>query len=319
MQQLDTTPVERNSKRPKIIVKTPRLLEDKDSDLSNPNNPDAGSDGIVRSVREPRPAHYILKIQSYSLLAECGLEKYESGVFEVGGYKWRLTFYPNGKKKSNGNSGHISLYLTMAEVDKLPVGWEVYVSFKLFLQDQLRDKYLTFQDTYEDVRRFTAMRTEWGFQGFLSLDTFKDAANGYLVDDCCVFGAEILVVQFTGRWECLTMVKEPVNSTFRWEIKNFSTMDREFYWSELFTLGESKWKLSIYPQGDSRVRGDQVNSNHLERTVKKWFDAGHNSIWGFSSFISLKDFKDASKGYIFNDTIIVEGQASIMSVTEDFQ
>ena len=39
-------------------------------------------------ARHFRPAHYLLKIQSYSLLCETGVEKYDSGVFEVGGHKW---------------------------------------------------------------------------------------------------------------------------------------------------------------------------------------------------------------------------------------
>jgi hypothetical protein len=43
---------------------------------------------ITRTPRHYRPTHYLLKIQSYSLLINTGVEKYESGVFEVGGHKW---------------------------------------------------------------------------------------------------------------------------------------------------------------------------------------------------------------------------------------
>jgi hypothetical protein len=43
---------------------------------------------ITRSTRHFPPTHYKLKIESYSLLSEIGLEKYESGVFEAGGHKW---------------------------------------------------------------------------------------------------------------------------------------------------------------------------------------------------------------------------------------
>lgn len=43
--------------------------------------------GITRYLRDLAPAHFQLKIQSYSLLAEA-VDKYDSGVFETGGHKW---------------------------------------------------------------------------------------------------------------------------------------------------------------------------------------------------------------------------------------
>ena len=43
---------------------------------------------VATSISEAAPSHFILKIQSFSLLAKNGIEKYESGEFEAGGYKW---------------------------------------------------------------------------------------------------------------------------------------------------------------------------------------------------------------------------------------
>ncbi|KAF3963571.1 hypothetical protein CMV_012060 [Castanea mollissima] len=60
---------------------------------------------ITRSKRHLPPTHYMLKIESFSMLSETA-EKYESGVFEAGGHKWRLSLYPKGNKKMNG-TGHI--------------------------------------------------------------------------------------------------------------------------------------------------------------------------------------------------------------------
>ena len=59
----------------------------------------------------------------------------------------RLYLYPRGKAKIIG-TGHISLYLAIAETEKLPLGWEVNASFKFFLFDQIRDMYLTIQGFY---------------------------------------------------------------------------------------------------------------------------------------------------------------------------
>ena len=130
---------------------------------------------ITRSTRDLPPAHFSLKIESYSLLSQAVLEKFESCVFEACRHKWwtlmlylrnflfhqinsiclvshlffsrRLYLYPRGKAKIIG-TGHISLYLAIAETEKLPLGWEVNASFKFFLFDQIRDMYLTIQGLY---------------------------------------------------------------------------------------------------------------------------------------------------------------------------
>lgn len=44
--------------------------------------------GVTRSKRDLPPAHFSLKIQTYSLLPKTEVEKYDSGVFEAGGHKW---------------------------------------------------------------------------------------------------------------------------------------------------------------------------------------------------------------------------------------
>lgn len=59
------------------------------------------------------------------------------------GYR-RLCIYPKGNKKADGDN-HISLYLQMAETDKLPLGWEVNARFSLFVFDHVRDRFLTIQ------------------------------------------------------------------------------------------------------------------------------------------------------------------------------
>lgn len=43
---------------------------------------------VERYISDTAPCHYKLKIQSFSLLSRNGIEKYESGEFQAGGYKW---------------------------------------------------------------------------------------------------------------------------------------------------------------------------------------------------------------------------------------
>nr|XP_023905388.1 uncharacterized protein LOC112017162 [Quercus suber] len=174
---------------------------------------------ITRSRRHFPPNNFLLKIESYSLLSETGLE-YKSDVFEAGGHKW------------------------IAETEELPLGWEVNASFRLFVFDQIRDEYLTVQDGGGGggaIKRFNDVNSEWGFAKFLPLDTFNDVTQGYLVNNCCVFGVEVFVHERTVKRQCLSMIEEPADSTLTWKIERFSTLNEERYYSQEFTVGDSKW------------------------------------------------------------------------------
>ena len=75
-----------------------------------------------------------------------------------------------------------------------------------------------------DVKRCHEMKRRWGFPQLLALGTFKDPSNGYLVDDSSVFGAEILVIKHTEKWE----------------IENFSKIE-EYSLSKASTVGQREW------------------------------------------------------------------------------
>ncbi|KAJ6910137.1 hypothetical protein NC652_020974 [Populus alba x Populus x berolinensis] len=101
----------------------------------------------VATVSDAPPIHYMVKIELFSSLGKNAVETYESGVFEAGGYKWKLVLYPNGNKRNNVKDA-ISLYLAMVDASSLPRGWEVNVIFRLFLLDQNKDSYLVIQGMF---------------------------------------------------------------------------------------------------------------------------------------------------------------------------
>ncbi|KAB5516009.1 hypothetical protein DKX38_026657 [Salix brachista] len=141
----------------------------------------------VREERHVAPAHYSMKIDSFSLLSEMVDNSYESREFEASGVLLKLVLYPNGDESRNGD-GYISLYLVMADTTGFLPGWEINAIFKFFVFDQLQDKYLTIGDG--GLRRFSAIKNKWGFPQMLSLSIFNNASNGYLIGDSCVFGVE---------------------------------------------------------------------------------------------------------------------------------
>ncbi|XP_031253466.1 ubiquitin carboxyl-terminal hydrolase 12-like [Pistacia vera] len=190
---------------------------------------------FLAMLRDVPPSHYLLKFQSFSSLNN--LNKFISDKFDAGGFKWKLCLYPNGDKKIKGE-GHISVYLELAEMSSLPTGWEINAIFNFFVFDQLQDKYFTIQDG--KIRRFHSMKTEWGISKFLDLETFRNPSNGYLINDTCVFGAEVFVVKNTFKGEFLSKMEESTTTYYHtWIVKNFKTLTGIRYISESF--GPDKW------------------------------------------------------------------------------
>ncbi|KAJ6691121.1 hypothetical protein OIU74_015751 [Salix koriyanagi] len=298
----------------------------------------------VREERHVAPAHYSMKIDSFSLLSEMVDNSYESREFEASGYKWKLVLYPNGDKSRNGD-GYISLYLVMADTTGFPPGWEINAIFKFFVFDQLQDKYLTIGDGR--LRRFSAIKNKWGLSQMLSLSIFNNASNGYLIGDSCVFGVEVFVIKNEGKGEHFSMINDPSGGTFTWEVQKFSELTEELYYSQVYLAGRHQWKLKLFPNGEMKQRGkhlslylglndctkfhagwklfveftlrirDQVGSHHHEKTLRSWFNASEKD-WGMTSFISLTEIKNQSNNFIVNDTLIVEGVLNCLSVLKDF-
>ncbi|KAJ6372015.1 hypothetical protein OIU77_002355 [Salix suchowensis] len=197
------------------------------------------------------------------------------------------------------------------------------------------------------LRRFSAIKNKWGLSQMLSLSIFNNASNGYLIGDSCVFGVEVFVIKNEGKGEHFSMIKDPSDGAFTWEVQKFSELTAEFYYSPVYLAGRHQWKLKLFLNGNTQPRGkhlslflelrdctkfhagwklfveftlrirDQVWSDHHEKTIRKWFNASENE-WGLTSFISLTEIKNQSNNFIVNDTLIVEGVLNRLSVLKDF-
>ncbi|KAK7841563.1 hypothetical protein CFP56_015187 [Quercus suber] len=82
-------------------------------------------------------------------------------------------------------TGHISIYLSIVNTEKSPLGWEVNASFNLFVYDQIRDKFLTIQDVEGAIRRFHDIKTEWVLTNFSLLILSMLFQMDTLSTDCC--------------------------------------------------------------------------------------------------------------------------------------
>jgi len=132
--------------------------------------------------------------------------------------------------------------------------------------------------------------------------------------------------------------------TFTWAIQHFSSLNGGRICSEIFTVGGHKWRLLIFPKGSHNVHClsiylDVPNSATLphgwskcadfslavvnqidpQLTIKKETNHLFNtqeSGWGFPSFISLRNVHDLTKGYLVDDTLIVEAEVSAQRVID---
>ncbi|KAL5862144.1 hypothetical protein ACOSQ3_003428 [Xanthoceras sorbifolium] len=292
---------------------------------------------ILREERDFQPAHFTLKIESYSSLLNAlnkKNERYETSIFDVGGYKWKLILYPLGNETFKD---HISIYLVIDESNSFPNdNWTVCVNFKLFVLNKKTMKYLTIQ-----VRYFDKLRTEQSCAEVLSLEEFNDPCNGYLVNDCFVFGAEILVIQPSSAIEVtIAIVKELDDRPYTWSITNFSKLENGLYSNE-FTAGGRKWKLGLWPKGYMPSNGElsfflyptnwepkrklyakyklrvlnRFHDKTIEKSVSHWFDSKEG--WGYKNLKPLKDINELFNGYLKDDTLIVEVEFDIISSTKD--
>ncbi|KAL9451534.1 hypothetical protein AB3S75_013157 [Citrus x aurantiifolia] len=304
-----------------------------------------GDNAILREKRSLPPADYSLKIESFKLLSKSTVESFESGVFKSGGYNWKLVFYPNGKK-NDGGKDHLSLYLKIDDSNPHPDGtWNVNVYYKLFVYDQVSNQYLVVQDAKAPMRRFDRRKTDWGFGKFLDLATFNEPSNGYLVDDTCAFGAEVYVVKPTDSEEILSLVSDPADGNYRFNIPAFGSVGDTVQRSSEFTVGERNWQLVVYPAGSGADRGNfltvslkladyqtvspkkpvyaefkfkipnQYSRNRAgaEQTVKHFFNSAAEKE--SSNLLSRNDLYDTTKGYLpSSETLIVEVQFLVVSM-----
>ncbi|KAJ9551960.1 hypothetical protein OSB04_016005 [Centaurea solstitialis] len=240
------------------------------------------------SKRKNEPSHYMLKIESFSLLSEAATIKIESDVFYASGHKWKLDLYPNGNREEKGGN-HISLYVIICDTETLPKGWEVFVDVNFFIYDHIHHNYATFQDIENGNRtRFNEKKMKWGFHKLISLDSFKKTGNGYLENDSCVFGAEVFAVtEYAQKDRCLSITKPPpFINTHTWTIDNFSDVTETVMESKTFKVGKVECDSTL--------------------------------TWGYRRFMLRSELNDPAKGFLLNGSLILEAEFSLMGILRNF-
>ncbi|WJX64616.1 ubiquitinyl hydrolase 1 [Trifolium repens] len=129
-------------------------------------------------------------------------------------------------------------------------------------------------------------------------------------------------------------VKDPSPFRFTWKIDRFSQIKAYKLYSDVFEVGGFKWRVLIFPKGNnvedylsmyldvadsaslpygwskcalfSLTLVNQIMNKYSLREDSQHQFNQQQSDCGFTSFIPLSELYDLSRGYLVNDTLVVE-------------
>ncbi|XP_010519991.1 PREDICTED: ubiquitin carboxyl-terminal hydrolase 12-like [Tarenaya hassleriana] len=138
-------------------------------------------------------------------------------------------------------------------------------------------------------------------------------------------------------------VEDPPTLKFTWTIANFSRLNTRKHYSDIFIVGGYKWRILIFPKGNnvdhlsmyldvadsttlpygwsryaqfSLAIVNQIHSKYsIRKETQHQFNA-RESDWGFTSFMPLSELYDPSRGYLVNDTVLVEAEVAVRKVLD---
>ncbi|XP_042028934.1 TNF receptor-associated factor homolog 1a-like [Salvia splendens] len=219
----------------------------------------------------PKPSDlfgmYTWKIYKFSQINKRELR---SNAFEVGGYKWYILIYPHGCDVCN----HLSLFLCVANHDKLLPGWSHFAQFTISVvnKDPKKSRY---SDT---LHHFWKKEHDWGWKKFMELSKVQD---GFIDADVLIIKAQVQVIR--GRldrpFRCLDcQYRRELITVY---LKNVEQICRCFVEERRTKLGkllEDKAKWSSFcafwlgmDQSDRRRMSREKSKSILKVVVKQFF------------------------------------------------
>ncbi|XP_031383350.1 ubiquitin carboxyl-terminal hydrolase 12-like isoform X2 [Punica granatum] len=185
-------------------------------------------------------------IRGFSRLVE---DKYWSETFTVNGCKWRILIYPKGNKVH----GHLSLYLEVAEPERLPVGWRIEAKVCLAIINQYVPSLSAIRVTPFHV--FLAEEKDWGLKAFKSLDEVTDCSRGLLVNDTITVEAKVDIYK-----------KNETHAWYKESLENLTGEEEELE-MRLEELRSKRTKL-ISDWGALMSESEEVKSSYVAEQKK---------------------------------------------------
>ncbi|KAL0547231.1 hypothetical protein IC582_017160 [Cucumis melo] len=169
------------------------------------------------------------------------------------------------------------------------------------------------------------------------------ASNGFLVNNSCTFGVEVSILKASNKGERLTIFREPQQDTYFWTLYSFSAKTNQSYISEPFNVKGRKWRMEIYPNGNSLGKTSHISlylkldnsetiplgkkiyakfllgvynfsaKKYIDKSYEHWFKTpGHGD--GFDEFLSRREISTHSQ----NDAFYLKARIVAMSTVDEF-
>ncbi|KAK6164005.1 hypothetical protein DH2020_000869 [Rehmannia glutinosa] len=198
-----------------------------------PNQNSLISPTSSRSVTETINGSHRFVIQGYSLAKGMGIGKHiASDDFTVGGYKWAIYFYPDGKNPED-NSTYVSVFIALASE-----GTDVRALFELTLVDQSgRGKHKVHSHFDRSLESGPYTLKYRGSDRFMNLEAkgykrfFRRAmleTSDYLKDDClkinCTVGVVVSAIDCS-RLHSIQVPDSDIGSNFGMLLENMEGSD----------------------------------------------------------------------------------------------
>ncbi|XP_051129521.1 TNF receptor-associated factor homolog 1a-like isoform X2 [Andrographis paniculata] len=199
----------------------------------------------------PKPSDlygkYTWKIDKFS---QVNKRELRSNPFEVGGYSWYILIYPQGCDVCN----HLSLFLCVANHDKLLPGWSHFAQFTIAVvnKDPKKSKY---SDT---LHRFWKKEHDWGWKKFMELSKVVD---GFLDDDTLVIKAQVQVIREKSDRPFRCLDHQYRRELVRVYLSNVEQICRRF-------VEERKTKLAKLLEDKTRWQGFSTFWNDMDETTR---------------------------------------------------
>ncbi|CAM0949863.1 unnamed protein product [Alopecurus aequalis] len=137
--------------------------------------------------------------------------------------------------------------------------------------------------------------------------------------------------------------EDPQTTRFTWTIENFTRISGKKHYSDAFVVGGFKWRVLIFPKGNnvdnlsmyldvadsgnlpygwsryahfSLAIVNQIQQKYTTRKDTQHQFNARESDWGFTSFMPLSELYDPSRGYLVNDTVVVEAEVAVRKMVD---
>eukprot|EP00898_Chlorokybus_atmophyticus_P004102 jgi/Chlat1/4693/Chrsp3S05628 len=252
----------------------------------------------------------------------------KSRRFQVGGRDCRLIVYPRGQSQP---PCHLSMFLEVTDPRASEKEWSCFVSHKLSVVNQKAEERSV---SKESQNRYSKAAKDWGWREFVTLTSLFDQDAGFLVNDACVFSAEVLILKETAEVLTLKDTSAFGEQCFTWRVENFMAFKdimetRKIFSKYFLAAGSCELRIGVYESFDTlciylesdgnaglpdnqldknywvRYRIAVVNQRHPERTA--WKESSIcTRTWNNSvlQFMKVSDLLEADAGFLVRDTVV---------------